>query len=78
MIGNIKEEGNDLMFHAITHGNIHDMKETKELIVQASKLPCSIIIVGVGNSDFDQMIDLDSDENLLKDHRNQFATRDIV
>ena len=62
----------------ITDGNIHDMKETKELIVQASKLPCSIIIVGVGNSDFDQMIDLDSDENLLKDHKNQFATRDIV
>lgn len=62
----------------ITDGNIHDMKETKELIVQASKLPCSIIIVGVGNSDFDQMIDLDSDENLLKDHRNNFASRDIV
>jgi len=25
MIGKIKEVGNDLMFHAITHGNIHDM-----------------------------------------------------
>lgn len=62
----------------LTDGNIHDMKETKELIIQASKLPCSIIIVGVGNSDFDQMIDLDSDENLLKDHKNNFASRDIV
>lgn len=62
----------------ITDGNIHDMRETKELIIQASKLPCSIIIVGVGNSDFDQMIELDGDQNLLKDHKNNFASRDIV
>lgn len=54
------------------------MRETKELIIQASKLPCSIIIVGVGNSDFDQMIELDGDQNLLKDHKNNFASRDIV
>ncbi len=24
MIGKIKQVGNDIMFHAITHGNIHD------------------------------------------------------
>ena len=62
----------------ITDGNIHDMKESVELVVQASRMPCSIIIVGVGNSDFNQMIELDSDENLLKDHNNRFAKRDIV
>ena len=73
-------EGQELKTYFVllifTDGNIHDMKETKELIV--SKLPCSIIIVGVGNSDFEKMIDLDSDETLLKDHKNQFAKRDIV
>lgn len=37
----------------LTDGNIHDMKETVELIVDASRLPCSIIIVGVGNNNFD-------------------------
>lgn len=62
----------------LTDGNIHDMKETVELVVDASRLPCSIIIVGVGNSNFDQMIELDSDENLLKDHKNRYAKRDIV
>lgn len=62
----------------ITDGSIHDMKETKQLIVQASKLPCSIIIVGVGNANFEQMVELDSDETLLKDHKNNFAKRDIV
>ena len=25
MIGKIKQVGNDIMFHAITHGNIHDV-----------------------------------------------------
>lgn len=68
------QEGEELKTYFVllilTDGNIHDMKETIELIVQASKLPCSIIIVGVGNSDFNQMIELDSDENLLKDRKN--------
>ena len=75
-------EGEDLKTYfillIITDGNIHDMKDTKELIVQASKLPCSIIIVGVGNANFDKMIDLDSDEYMLKDHKNRWAKRDIV
>ena len=62
----------------ITDGSIHDMRETKQLIVQASKLPCSIIIVGVGNANFEQMVELDSDETLLKDNKNNFAKRDIV
>jgi ankyrin repeat protein len=25
MIGNIKKVGNDLLFHAITHANVHDV-----------------------------------------------------
>ena len=32
----------------ITDGDIHDMNETKNLLVRASKLPLSVIIVGVG------------------------------
>ena len=48
-------EGRDLMTYFVllilTDGNIHDMVETKRMIVEASKLPCSIIIVGVGNED---------------------------
>jgi len=32
----------------LTDGQIHDMESTKRLIVDSSKLPLSIIIVGVG------------------------------
>ena len=37
----------------LTDGFIHDFSLTKKLIVQASKLPCSIIIVGIGDDEFD-------------------------
>ncbi|CAM4733100.1 unnamed protein product [Leuciscus chuanchicus] len=37
----------------ITDGVISDMSQTKEAIVNAAKLPMSIIIVGVGQAEFD-------------------------
>ncbi|XP_031791506.1 copine-5 isoform X5 [Piliocolobus tephrosceles] len=37
----------------ITDGVISDMAQTKEAIVNAAKLPMSIIIVGVGQAEFD-------------------------
>ena len=51
----------------LTDGEIHDMKETKRKIVEASKLPCSIIIVGIGYHKFKKMIKLDSDYKVLTD-----------
>ena len=75
-------EGRDLKTYFIllimTDGTIHDFGLTKRLIVQASKLPCSIIIVGVGDNDFYQMYELDGDEGLLKDEDERQAVRDIV
>jgi hypothetical protein len=62
----------------ITDGAIHDMAETKELVVTASNYPLSIIIVGVGNADFSAMEALDSDDALLRDHKGRTAARDIV
>lgn len=44
---------------------------------QASTLPLSIIIVGVGNADFDAMDELDGDEVRLSS-RGRYAERDIV
>jgi hypothetical protein len=38
-----------------------DMSTTKAAIVDLSRLPCSIIIVGVGNADFSSMNALDGD-----------------
>ena len=46
----------------ITDGTIHDMARTKDLVCEASAMPASIIIVGVGNADFGMMEALDSDD----------------
>lgn len=61
----------------ITDGIISDMHNTKEAIINASKLPISIIIVGVGNADFTKMDELDSDGMRLC-VGNRVADRDIV
>ncbi len=61
----------------ITDGIITDMEATKLAIIEASKLPMSIIIVGVGNEDFAAMEELDSDDKLLR-HAGRVAQRDIV
>ena len=53
------------MLLIITDGVITDMDATKRTIVENSNLPFSIIIVGVGEADFDAMVELDSDESLL-------------
>ncbi|CAJ0587747.1 unnamed protein product, partial [Mesorhabditis spiculigera] len=61
----------------ITDGAISDMAKTKAAIVSASSLPLSIIIVGVGNEQFEAMDELDSD-NVMLSHAGRFAARDIV
>ena len=46
----------------ITDGIINDMQKTIDQIVRGSTLPLSIIIVGVGNDDFESMDILDADD----------------
>ena len=43
------------MLLILTDGKVEDMNETKHILVEASKLPLSIIIVGIGNGDFGKM-----------------------
>ncbi|XP_032342266.1 copine-2 isoform X4 [Camelus ferus] len=62
----------------ITDGVISDMEETRHAVVQASKLPMSIIIVGVGNADFAAMEFLDGDSRTVRSHTGEEAARDIV
>ena len=47
-------------------------------IVEASTLPMSIIIIGIGDSDFSKMDQLDGDGGLLTDSAGNTAVRDIV
>lgn len=62
----------------ITDGVITDMDQTRSAIVEASRLPMSIIIVGVGGADFSAMEFLDSDDKLLRSPNGDVASRDIV
>ncbi|KAM4622408.1 copine-1 isoform 2-T5 [Discoglossus pictus] len=62
----------------ITDGEITDLNDTRNAIVQASKLPLSIIIIGVGNADFKAMEFLDGDNGVLKSSSGEAAARDIV
>lgn len=61
----------------LTDGEIHDMAQTKDLFVDASHLPLSVVIVGVGNEDFHLMKELDSDGKLLSGSHGK-ADRDFV
>jgi hypothetical protein len=69
------------MYHILlilTDGCIHDMRDTKDLIVECSNYPLSIIIVGIGNADFSNMVELDGDDVPLKNSRGETIARDIV
>lgn len=59
-------------------GVINDMPATIDALVEASTLPLSIIIVGVGDADFTDMNRLDGDDGLLRNSRGEPAARDIV
>lgn len=61
----------------ITDGIISDMHQAKRAIVGASDFPLSVIIVGVGDADFEAMDELDSDEVRLS-VEGRYAERDIV
>lgn len=54
------------------------MAETKRLLVEASTLPLSVIIIGVGEDRFVGMQELDCDGTMLRDLSGKVAQRDIV
>jgi len=63
----------------ITDGVINDMAGTIDQIVRGSNNPLAIIIVGVGNADFDQMTMLDGDdEALYSESLKRYVNADIV
>ena len=69
------------MYHCmliLTDGDIHDVKETTDLIVELSKFPVSIVIIGVGKDEFTKMRFLDADEAILRNSKGEAAARDIV
>jgi hypothetical protein len=62
----------------LTDGQINDMADTIDELVEASFLPISVIIIGIGDNDFSSMVELDADENPLYDRNKRKAARDLV
>uniref|UniRef100_A0A4W6CMU5 Copine I n=1 Tax=Lates calcarifer TaxID=8187 RepID=A0A4W6CMU5_LATCA len=62
----------------LTDGEITDFDQTRDAIVRASRLPLSIIIVGVGPADFKAMELLDGDNGVLRSTVGEAVARDIV
>ena len=75
------KEGKKMHYHILmilTDGQIDDMQETKDALVEASFLPISVIIIGIGNGNFTNMNILDANENPLFDSKNRKADRELV
>lgn len=62
----------------LTDGTIHDMSATKARLVDLSSQPVSVIIIGCGNEDFEDMEELDGDHHVLTDDDDRKVCRDIV
>ncbi|XP_058752937.1 protein BONZAI 3-like isoform X2 [Vicia villosa] len=63
----------------ITDGIVTDLQESINAVVNASDLPLSILIVGVGGADFSGMEVLDADSGpRLRSSTGRVAARDIV
>ena len=54
-----KNPDNYSIFLLLTDGVLHDMQKTIDVLVEASKLPISVVIVGIGSENFDNMRLLD-------------------
>ena len=74
----VMENTNEKMYYILlilTDGEIHDMKETIDQIADISNknLPISIIVIGVGDEDFANMVKLDGDDVAI-----QSGVKDLV
>ena len=73
-----KYENHYYILLILTDGQINDIEDTKDLIVEASRLPLSIVLVGIGDENFEFMENLDGDEIPLINSRGIERKRDIV
>lgn len=62
----------------LTDGQTDDMLESIDDIIASSFLPLSIIIIGIGDGNFKNMVILDNDNKSMVDSKGNRATRDLV
>ena len=73
-----RQENHYYILLILTDGCVNDMEQTRNKIVEASYLPMSIIIVGIGKADFTLMDMLDGDAEPVVNSNGQPWKRDIV
>ena len=81
VIDNIKAQNNPLKYHILlllTDGIILDMQETIDALVEGSFFPLSVIIIGIGNDHFQEMVILDGDNVPLVSSSGVKRMRDLV
>ena len=59
----------------LTDGKVDDFDETSDVLADACNYPISVIIVGIGNDDFDKMTNFDNGK--YRDKYKNFPVRDI-
>ena len=67
-----------MILFILTDGEIHDKREVIDLLISCNKLPLSVIIVGVGNGEFEIMKQLDDDDCEMVDSNGNRTERDLV
>jgi len=77
----IRKENNPMKYHVLmilTDGVIVDQQQTIDAVIEASFLPFSLIIIGIGNDHFQEMIELDGDDAQLISSNGIRRMRDVV
>ncbi|GFH28074.1 copine-3 isoform X1, partial [Haematococcus lacustris] len=69
---------NYLILLILTDGAIQDIEDTTDALVVASYLPMSVLIVGIGDADFQSMAFLDADDKVLRSTLGRPSERDVV
>lgn len=67
-----------MILFILTDGEIEDRKAVIDLLIQCNRLPISLIIVGVGASNFKTMKELDDDDGKMVDSKGNKTERDLV
>jgi len=81
IISNIKEQNDPREYQVLmilTDGIIQDMPETINALVEGSYYPLSVIIIGIGDANFEKMKQLDGDKIPLISRKGIKRQRDLV
>ena len=81
IISNIKEQNDPREYQVLmilTDGNVLDFAETINALVEGSYYPLSVIIIGIGDTKFEKMKQLDGDKIPLISRKGIKRQRDLV